>query len=550
MFLFQTTNLVAGAQAGVAAKLQAIPADVMQRIASRGLTADDRIFLNAAKSGLYASAGDSAQLLSSLAAICKDKGASLETRQAAAFFYGNSISTLDCQEPKEIGGAVSTVLNTGRLFISLMAEFNDRGLAKMGAYGAEVQFGSLAPLQAEGTKSKGADVNLSLSASVPMSTSYGGTKVYFDYSGPQFVNPPGIRLSASLPTNIDFSNGVPGSTQFRNIYNFYQDHLNTTSYASLAALKAQFAPLVDIWMNALYNSTQSVQQFLATNLQDGHTVGEFIALLKDFRTAEAFNLFRNDAGRDKFYTSFGMNKPGGIVYNNLVTNVVQSEFAKRASGKLSTQTSITVDLSKKFSILGYFDYNSVNVKAVEELPGNRVNFFDAGGMLLFHARNIVLGAGGGYQWGKASMSDAVTIPLNAIYGRVDIDKTFQFRHIIKMALQGTFTETLYEGDKNTFASARVGAKVSKTIPISLKKQENMVIKSMDLDIYANPFVDLNMSKGVLSKDFTLRTGISVRKIPIPQGFMTIGAYSDFKNNVGGGLKNIDVGGGINIAYHF
>jgi len=521
----------------------------VQRIALRSLTADDRLSLNAAKGWLYAAGGDPAQLLTSLAAICKDKGASLETRQAAAFFYGNSINTLDCQELKVVGGVVSTVLKSDKLFVSLMAQFNDRGLARIGAYGAEEQFGAIAPLQAEGAASKGAGVNLGLPASVPMSTSYGATKVYFDYN-PQFVNPSGIRLSASLPTNIDFSLSTPGSTQFRDIFNFYQANLNTTSYASLAALKSQFAPLVDNWMNAQYNSTQSVRQFLATNLKDGHTVDEFVLLLKNFKAAEAFNLLRNDAGHDKFYTSFGMNKPGGIVYNDLVTNVVQSEFAKRASGKVSAQTSITVDLSKKFSILGYFDFNNVNVKAVEELPGNRVNFFDAGGMLLFHARNIVIGAGGGYQWGKANTGDEVTIPLNAIYVRADVDKTFPLSHLFKMALQGTFTETLYQGDKNAFASARVGAKVSKTIPIHLKKQENMVIKSMDLDIYANPFVDLNMSKGVLSKDFTLRTGIDMKKIPIPKGFMTVGAYSDFKNNVGGGLKNIDVGGGIRITYHF
>jgi len=543
MFLFQTASIVAGAQANVAEKLSSIPAEVAQRIASGRLAADDRTLLNATRRELYAAAGGSDQLLSSLAAICKDKGASPQTRQAAAFFYGNSISLQDagCMELEVHGKAVNTVLKKDILFTSLMAQFGDRAIAKIGAYGAEEQFTAISPLQSGAEAAKGADFSLGLPKSVPMNTSYGGTKVYFEYNHP-FANPPGIRLTASLPTNMDFSVGTPGSPQFGAIYNFFLANLSTTSYASLAGLKEQFAPLVDAWLNAPFSSTQSVRQLLATNIREGHSAEEFVALFKNFRTAEAFGLLKSTAdpgnpNSNKFYTSFGVGK---MQYNTLVTNVVQSEFAKRASGKISTQTSITVDLSKKFSILGYFDYNNVNVQAVEELPGKRVSFFDAGGMLLFHVKNLVIGAGGGYQWGKASIDDVATIPLNAFNVLVDVDKTIPLPKLFKIALQGNFRETFYD-DGNAFSSARLGGKVSKTIPIALKKQENMVIKSMDLDIYVNPFVDLGMSNGTVSKDFTIRTGIDLRKIPIPKGFMTVGAYYD--------VMNKDVGG-IRISYHF
>ena len=527
MFLFQT-SLVQGAQPQLDALLKGVPADALQRLSLRGLTAEDRTLLGAKQKEMLIASGNSAGLLSALSAACKDSSAGTEYRQVAAYLYGLSASALEYRQIEVSKSGVKSVLKTDVMKASFETQFGDRELAKIAVYGAEEQISTGLLFNAGAQKEKGSVFLGDLPKSVPISTSFGDTKVYFDYS-PQTINPPGIKLSATLPLNIDFSFGTPGASTFSKIYQFYQQNLSTTTYASLESRKADYVPLVDAWLNDKFNSsgTEKVKDVLSRELKAGHTVDEFIALFKNFRTAEAFSLLRSDEGYNKLYTSFGVGK---MEYKSLVTNAVQSEFAKRASGKISGQTSVTVDLSKRFSLLGYFDYNNVSVKAVEELPGQRVRFYDAGGLLLFHAKNIVLDAGAGYQWGKANANDILTIPLNAFYVRADARKTIPVSHLFKMALEGTFTQTFFEGG-NAFSSARVGAKVSKPIPI----------KSMDLDIYVNPFADLDLNQGKLSKDFTIRTGIDLKKIPIPKGFMTVGAYYDF-------LKK-DVGG-VRITYHF
>ena len=528
MFLFQT-NLVLEAQSSVGAKLKEIPSDVLQRLSSRSLTDDDRTLLRAKQGELLASAGGSAKLLSALSAVCKDNAASQETREAAAYLYGLSSSVSDYRRLEFSKGMTKSVFQTDVMKASFETQFGDKALAKIAVYGAEEQISTSLLFKTTEQKAKSGDIHLGdLPNSVPMNTSFGGTKVYFDYT-PQTINPPGIRLNATLPLNMDFSWGMPGAAKFKDIYNFYQANFSTTSFSSLEAKKPEYSPLVSAWLSAPFsqNGSETVLDVLTREIKQGHDVKEFIALFTNFRSAEAFSLLRSDEGYNRIYTALGIGK---MEYKSLVTNVVQSDFAKRASGKISGQTSITVDLSKKFSLLGYFDYNNISVKAVEELPGQRINFFDAGGMLLFHAKNIVIGAGAGYQWGKANIEDVAVVPLNAFHVRADIDGTLPLPHLFKMGLAGTFTQSFFEGG-NAFSSARLGAKASKTIQIN----------SMDLDIYVNPFVDLNLNQGSMSKDFTVRTGIDLKKIPIPKGFMTVGAYYDF-------LKQ-DMGA-VRVTYHF
>jgi hypothetical protein len=523
MFLFQTS--LVEAKADISVKLKEIPTDILQRISSRKLTDADLIFLRNKHTELLATAGNSENLLSALGAICKGK-ASLATKTAAAYLYGFG-SKVTHRRLDISKGVIKNVFQTDLMKASFETQFDNKELAKAALYGAEDQI-SISFSKTPETQAKASGTSFGdLPKSVPMNTSFGGTKVYFDYS-PQTINPPGIKLSATLPLNMDFSWGMPGAEKFKDLYNFYQENFSTTSFSSLAAKKPEYAPLVDAWLDAPFspNGSETVRDVLAKEVKDGR-VDEFIALLKNFRSNEAFALLRSDEGYNRIYTALGIGK---MEYNALITNVVQSDFAKRASGKISGHTSITVDVSKRFSLLGYFDYNNVRVKAIDELPGKRINFFDAGGMLVFHARNIVLDVGAGYQWGKTNVEDVATIPLNAFYLRADVDKTIPLPRFFKMGLAGTFTQTFFEGE-NAFSSARVGAKASKTIPI----------KSMDLDIYVNPFVDLDVNQGKISKDFTIRTGIDLKKIPIPKGFMTVGAYYDFLKKDAGAIR---------VTYHF
>jgi hypothetical protein len=88
-------------------------------------------------------------------------------------------------------------------------------------------------------------------------------------------------------------------------------------------------------------------------------------------------------------------------------------------------------------------------------------------------------------------------------------------------------------------SARLGAKLSKSIELGTSKN----VKPQ-LDIYVNPFADFEKDKNFSATNFTVRTGIDLKKLPMPGGFVTLGGYYDYSPTMGKGNF------GIQVHYHW
>ena len=68
---------------------------------------------------------------------------------------------------------------------------------------------------------------------------------------------------------------------------------------------------------------------------------------------------------------------------------------------------------------------------------------------------------------------------------------------------------------------------------------------MDLDLYVNPFSDINIEKGDISIGSTLRIGTDLKKIPLRKTNISIGVYQDIPLD-DKSIKST----GINIHYKF